>query len=204
MNIEKAVSYVIHPIIFGIIATLSYFIINPKFLPKDLKFHIIGIVFISTYLIPIIFLFLLKSFNTIDSFHLSSIDERKFPLFFFIVLNALLSYRLFQIPNLELLALFFLASSISLFIVYFSLYFGIKISLHTLSLSLFTTFILILSYVFKIRLIFLLSFLILLSGYISYVRLKLKVHTALEVYLGYLIGIIIEFTSFYIMFYWYK
>lgn len=200
MSIEKIASYIIHPIIFGVVATISYFILVPLFLPKELKLQIIFIVFISTYVIPILFLFLLKSFGSINSFHLSEIRERKFPVFFFIILNLLLAYRLYQIPNLELLSLFFLSGTISLFIVYLFLLFQVKISLHTLSMGLFTTFILILSYQYKIDLILPISFLILLSGYVAYIRLKLQAHTHFEVYLGYVIGVLVEIVSYYFFF----
>lgn len=200
MSIEKIASYIIHPIIFGVVATISYFILAPIFLPKELKLQIIFIVFISTYVIPILFLFLLKSFGSIDTFHLSEIRERKFPVFFFIILNLLLAYRLYQIPNLELLSFFFLSGSISLFLVYLFLLFQVKISLHTLSMGLFTTFILILSYQYKIDLILPISFLILLSGYVAYIRLKLQAHTHFEVYLGYVIGVLVEIVSYYFFF----
>jgi len=200
MSIEKIASYIIHPIIFGVVATISYFILAPIFLPKELKLQIIFIVFISTYVIPILFLFLLKSFGSINTFHLSEIRERKFPVFFFIILNLLLAYRLYQIPNLELLSFFFLSGSISLFLVYLFLLIKVKISLHTLSMGLFTTFILILSYQYKIDLILRISFLILLSGYVAYIRLKLQAHTHFEVYLGYVIGVLVEIVSYYFFF----
>ncbi len=200
MSIEKITSYLIHPIIFGVVATITYFILLPEFLPEDFKLQIIFIVFISTYIIPVLFLFLLKSFGSIHSFHLSQIHERKFPVFFFIILNLLLAYRLFQIPKLELLSLFFLSSTISLFIVYLFLLVKIKLSLHTLSLGLFTTFIALISYHYKIDLILPISFLILLSGYIAHVRLKLKAHTHFEVYLGYLIGVVTEISCYYFIF----
>jgi len=197
MSIEKITSYLIHPIIFGVIATITYFILLPVYLPRELKFNIIGIVFISTYIIPVIFLFLLKKFNSIDSFHLSSIKERKYPLSFFITLNLLLWQRLQFLPKMEMLSLFFLASSIALFVVYIALFFNVKVSLHTLALGLFTTFLGLLSYYFKIRLILLISFLVLVSGFVAYVRLKLEAHNTFEVYFGFILGVIVEILLFY-------
>jgi len=197
MSIEKITSYLIHPILFGVLTTISYFILSPKFLPENFKLQVIFIVFISTYVIPVLFLFILKSVGSIDSFHLSQIHERKFPVFFFIILNLLLAYRLYLIPQLELLSLFFLSSTISLFVVYIFLLFNIKLSLHTLSLGLYTTFIALISYDYKINLIFPISILILLSGFIAYVRLKLKAHTNFEVYSGYFIGVVTEIICYY-------
>ncbi len=192
MKLEKISSYVIHPVVFGTITTLSYFIILPTFLPSDLKWNIISIVFVSTYLIPIIFLFLLKSFKTIGSFHLEDANERKFPVFFFIILNFVLYSRLIEIPKLELLSLFFLSSSVSLVFVYVFLFFNIKISLHTLALGLYTTFLMLISYHFKIRLIILISAVLLISGFIAMARLKLKAHNTAEVYTGFFLGVIVE------------
>ncbi|HFS67576.1 MAG TPA: hypothetical protein ENK67_05115 [Flavobacteriia bacterium] len=101
---------------------------------------------------------------------------------------------------MEILALFFFSSSISLFVAYLFLFFKVKISLHTLALGLFTAFLGIMSYYFKIKLLFLIASLFLLSGYIAHVRLKLGAHTNLEVYLGFLLGIIIEMVCFTLLF----
>jgi membrane-associated phospholipid phosphatase len=76
------------------------------------------------------------------------------------------------------------------------MFFKIKVSLHTLALSLFTTFMGVISYHYKIRLIVLISFLLLLTGYIAMARLKLKAHTLYEVYLGYFIGILVLIFSY--------
>lgn len=192
MKLEKITSYILHPVVFGTITTLSYFIILPTFLPSDLKWNIISIVFVSTYVIPIIFLFILKSFKTIDSFHLEDANERKFPVFFFMILNFVLYSRLIEIPKLELFSLFFLASAISLVIVYVFLFFNTKISLHTLALGLYTTFLMLISYHFKIRLIILISAVLLISGFVAMARLKLKAHNTAEVYTGFFLGVIVE------------
>ncbi len=192
MKFEKIISYTLHPIVLGVITTIIFFILQPKYTPKDLQIHVITIVFISTYLIPVIFLFLLKKFKAIDSFHLSEVEERKFPVFFFIILNLLLSYRLYKIPNLELLSVFFGSSSLSLILVYFFLLLNKKISLHTLGFGLFTTFLLILSYHFHIKILVLISFAIITSGIVAMSRLKLKAHNPFEIYLGFAISLFTE------------
>lgn len=186
---EKFISYLFHPVLFSTISAILYFIFQPKYLPSEFKNKIILVIFISTYIIPILFLFILKKRNTIEDFHLKTIGERKLPLIFFITITLLLAFRLFDIKVVNLLALSFFGASLSMIIVFLLFYVKLKISLHTLAIGSLIGFMIILSYHFKIKMLLLISFLIILSGMIAYARLKLKVHTNKEVYFGLLLGV---------------
>ncbi len=192
MRFEKIVSYIFHPVLFGTITTIIFFIFQPSFIPKSFQISVILVIFFSTYVIPVLFLFLLKSVKSIDSYHLVGVEERKFPVFFFIALNSLLVYRLFFYDNLRLLAVFFMASAICLGVIFLFLLKQIKISLHTLGLGLFTSFLILLSYHFKIRLLIPISIAVLLSSIVATARLKLKVHTNFEAYFGFFLGVLIQ------------
>ncbi len=200
MRLEKIVSHIFHPVLFGTITTIIFFIFQPSFIPKSFQISVILVIFFSTYVIPVLFLFLLKSVKSINSYHLIGIEERKFPVFFFIALNSLLVYRLFFYDNLRLLAVFFMASAICLSIVFLFLLKKIKISLHTLGLGLFTSFLILLSYHFKIRLLIPISIAILLSSIVATARLKLKAHTNFEAYFGFFLGVLIQIITFIVVY----
>ena len=199
MKIERIISYLFHPVLFSTISALLFFIIQPQYLPRPFVYKILLVIFISTYVVPILFLFILKQRNTIEDFHLKTIKERKIPLFFFTMISLLLAYRLFEIKIVNLLAYSFFGAAIGMLLVFVLFFLKIKTSLHTLAIGSLTGFIMILSFHYKIGLLFLISFLILLFGLVAYARLKLKAHHPIEVYIGFFIGIISQITTYYFL-----
>lgn len=199
MFVFKALSYVFHPIIFSIISTLIYFIILPSHVTKQSERSILVIVFLSTYVIPILLLFFLKRFKMIQNYQLSSIEERKFPVLFMIVLFTLLGKSLLQTTIVDLLAYSFLGCALSLFFVYLLFFTKLKTSLHSLSIAGLIGFLSVISYQYKLNLLQLIIFLFLLFGVVAVARLKLKAHTATEIYVGFLIGFIPQLLVYYVL-----
>ena len=83
MKFYKYISYVFHPVLIPIVSTLFYFIIIPNHIPKEFAYTVLSIVFVTTYIVPILLLYFLKTVNLIENFHLPTINERKFPILFF-------------------------------------------------------------------------------------------------------------------------
>ena len=198
MKIEKIISYLFHPVLFSTISAILYFTIQPQYLPKPFEYKVLLVVFVSTYVIPILFLFILKQRKSIDDFHLNTTQERKIPILFFITISLLLSYRLFEIKIVSLLSYFFFGSAFSMLIVFILLFSKLKVSLHTLSIGNLIGFIIIMSFHYKIRLLLLLSFLFIIFGVIAYARLKLKAHNNIEIYLGLFFGLLSQLLVYYI------
>ncbi len=198
MLFHKIISYVFHPIVFSIIATLLYFMALPSHIPKQSEYHILILVFLATYVTPILLLVVLKGFRMIQTYHLETIQERKFPTLFMIVLFGLLGKKLLEIQALDLLAYSFIACAIALLCVYILFLLKLKTSLHTLSIAGLIGFACIVSYHYKINLLIPLMILFLLAGIISTARLKLKAHNPSEVYIGFLIGFVIQLFTYYI------
>ena len=183
--------------LFSTIGALLFFTIQPKYLPKAFEYKILTVIFLSTYVIPVLFLFILKKKKSIESFHLKTIDERKFPILFFLIITLLLGIRLLQLKIVALLAYSFIAGAFALAIIYILLFKKIKTSLHTVSIGGLTGLVLLLSYHYKIRLIILLISCFLLFGIIATARLKLKAHNFTEVLLGFIIGITTQLITYY-------
>lgn len=200
---EKIISYVFHPVLFATISALLYFIIQPHVLPKVFVYKILAVIFISTYIIPILFLFILKQRNSIDDFHLKTIKERKLPVLFFITITVLLAMRLIEIHVVNLLAYSFYGAALAMFMVFILFYFKIKTSLHTLAIGGLTGFLIVISYHYKIRLLILISALFILFGIVAYARLSLKAHSLKEIYLGYFIGVLSQFLMYYYIPLWF-
>ena len=100
----KLISYLLHPLLFSFIGTFLYLYLSPEHILKQQEYIILLIVFVSTYIIPILLLSLLKKVQLINDFHLNTIDERKFPILFFIILSFLIGRTLNHIQIVDLLA----------------------------------------------------------------------------------------------------
>jgi len=196
MLFARFISYLFHPILIPIVSALLYFISIPNHIPKAFAYRVIGILFTATYIIPIAMLYFLKKASLIESFHLSSINERKFPILFFTVLSLLLGKLLLQTKAIDLLAFSFFGYASALIVVYILFFKDIKTSLHTLGISGLIGFISAVSYAYKLNLMIVLISLILLFGSIATARLKLNAHTLNEVFLGFGIGFLSQILSY--------
>ncbi|QCX37177.1 hypothetical protein FF125_01500 [Aureibaculum algae] len=189
MQFSKLISFVFHPIIIPIASALLYFIIIPSHISKEASYRILGLIFVATYILPVILLFFLKQTKLINDFYLKSIDERKFPITFFTILTFLLGKLLLhKIGVVDLLAHSFFACSLALGVVYVLFYFKTKTSLHTLAIAGLIGFISVISFEFKNNLLPILIVLFILVGVVSAARLKLKAHTLSEVIIGFFVG----------------
>ncbi|MDY7396017.1 hypothetical protein UMM65_12240 [Aureibaculum sp. 2210JD6-5] len=188
MQFAKLISFVFHPIIVPIASALLYFILVPNHIPKAFSYRVLGLIFITTYILPVILLFFLKKIKLIEDFYLNSINERKFPVTFFIVLSFLIGYLLLKFDIINLLAISFFACSLALVVVYILFFFKIKTSLHALAIAGQIGFISVISYEYKNNLLLLLIVLFLLFGVVATSRLQLKAHNLPEVVLGFFVG----------------
>ncbi len=188
MKLNKLISYIFHPILVPIIGTLLYFILQPRHTSKQLEITIIASVFIGTYILPLLFLTVLKRTKVIQNFHLEVTEERKFPLLFFISISYFLSTLIKKGVTTIDLALFFYGMTIALIIAYFLLYLKFKVSLHMIGVSGLIGFFTFFSFLYQINTLLILVLLFIFSGLIASSRLALKAHHKKEVYFGFLLG----------------
>ncbi|NNC69482.1 MAG: hypothetical protein HKN90_01520 [Flavobacteriaceae bacterium] len=196
MIFYRAISYIFHPILFSTIASFLYFIVIPRHIADENERIVLAIVFISTYIIPVLLVFFLKRFGLIVDYHLKTIGERKFPVLFMALLFFLLGKLLLDPGFVDLLAFSFFGCGIGLIMVYLLFPLKIKASLHTLSISGLIAFICIMSYQYELNLLILIISLFMLFGIIAVSRLKLDAHKNIEVYIGFLIGCISQLTAY--------
>ncbi len=197
MKFQKSISILLHPIVIPTIGSLLYFLLIPHRIHKSQQFIVLGVIFIATYLTPLLVLLVLKSIKTIHSFELSTIKERKIPLFLMVLLFLFLGGKLSEISILRDFGILFSGASYALIVVYFLFILRIKTSLHLLSMGMILGFFLVLAILYSISLLPLIILFILLSGILASVRLILKAHTPKEVYLGFFLGITSQFLAFY-------
>ena len=113
------------------VGVFLYFLFIPSNLYQGQKIAVLGLVFATTFLIPLCILFLLKSIKIIHSFKVFSIRERKVPIGVMIFLFYVLGNK-FQImsmhtgSNLLDLAILFYGTALGLFLLYIFFFLRLK------------------------------------------------------------------------------
>jgi membrane-associated phospholipid phosphatase len=175
-----------------------YFLFIPKYIFKAQEHTILIVIFLGTYIFPLILLFLLKKFGMIKSYYMDTIEERKFPTILFISLTYIIGNWLFKSSIVDILAMFYFGYGLGLIISYILLHFKAKISLHALAIGGLIGFSICFSYYYKINLLLLLTALFVLSGLISTSRLILKAHKLNEIVMGYMVGVLSQIIIFFL------
>jgi hypothetical protein len=193
MNLKKilpAFSYLFHPIFIPVYAALVYFLFNVSYFTNPEIYLTLFQVVIITILIPILFFLLLRTAGKIDSIMMADVSQRKLPLIIQSFLFILLVRKAVTIEHYPELHFFFLAGLLSTTMALILLFFNIKASLHMITISALTIFVIGLSIRTQIQHINLIVFLVLMNGFVASSRLEMKAHTNNELVFGFFIGLL--------------
>ena len=186
----KLASYLFHPLWMPFAGSLFYFLFTPRFFPEEIIKAKLMAIAIITIFIPIVFYFLLKNLGRAENIFLEKVDDRKWPLFFFILLSLMVLNQILNIYNYPALFFYFAGILISTVIAYIFTWFDIKVSLHMVGIAGLLMFIIGFCVYFHLYFIYTISFLIIASGLSASSRLYYKAHTKWELGLGFITGLI--------------
>ena len=192
----KTISAVLHPIMVPTTGVLLYLLILPNSYTSRQKTALLALIFVTTYLVPILILELFKKFNLINNFNINGVKERKVPVALMIIVFYLLGNTIENNIKMTDISLLFYTSSIALTFVYLCLTYQLKVSIHLLSLGISTGFFILIGFIYNYNLPIVVIGNILLAGIVANARLNLKMHKPKEVYLGFLSGIIAPFVVY--------
>ena len=186
----KVVSHIFHPLFIPFAGTLAYFMITPKYSPLELQSGNILPIFILTIIIPIISYLILKNIGLVNSIFMSTVRERKYPMYIHIILLLMILYKV--IPNNYTIELYYyflglIAATMASLLL---LFFGFKISMHLLGMGSLFMFLISLSIHFEINITLTLSVFILLIGLVATSRLYFEAHNRAELLIGFFLGMI--------------
>lgn len=199
MRFPKIISTILHPIVIPTIGVMLYFLLVPSTISSNQKLSVLSLIFVVTYLIPLLILVVFKKLKFIKNYKTESIKERKLPVLLMIILFYLLGNTIEKQLILKNLALLFYASSLGLILIYILFYFKIKTSIHLLSLGISVGFFLVLSNIYSQSFTIVIIIIFLLAGLLASARLKLKAHSTKEIYLGFFIGILATLSIYYLL-----
>lgn len=193
----KFISYLFHPVYIPFYGSILYFFIFPHTQTMYQVQLILSMILVGTAVIPITFILVLKQFKLVQSIQIPSIKERKLPLLFFLFIAFMATKILSAYRYLPDLTVMFIGISFVTLIAYILITLRFKISLHAASIGGVIGVVLALSRLYNMNLLLLISVLFVLSGLILTSRLKLKAHSNLELYLGFIVGVITQYGIYY-------
>lgn len=182
-------SYVFHPVFIPVLGTLAYFFWGKNYFEPAQQILIVLQIVIITILIPIAFLYLLKTLGKVDSFMISDLSQRKVPLVIQMVLMVILLRQSITIDRIPELFFFFAGGIASALLTLILLFAKIKASLHMMGISALTVFTIALSIYNQVNLINVIAILLLANGLVAASRLEMKAHTGTELVTGFFFGV---------------
>ncbi len=197
-KIANIISVILFPLFFPSYAILIFFYynnFNTYLIPLNAKFMVFTIIFITTCIFPVLFMYIMKRRGMIKSIQLETREERVFPLIITIIFFFVAYYMLRHIEVLELFH-FFLIGSTLLVIIALLINFLTKISIHMIGVGGITGTLIGLSLRMNADLFVLINISLILSGLTGYARLKLKAHNQSQIYIGFLCGLLIMLIIF--------
>ncbi|MGS0525144.1 hypothetical protein ACU8V7_08105 [Zobellia nedashkovskayae] len=186
----KVISYIFHPLFIPIAGTLAYFLITPKYSPLAIQGTTILPTFILTVIIPIIAYFILRNLGMAQSIFMSTVKERRYPLYIHIILLLFVIYKVIPNSNTVELHFYFIGLIISALTTLLLLILKFKVSIHVMGMGSLLMFLVAMSIHFEVNITLGLSIFTLLTGLVATSRLYLKSHTPIEVVLGLFIGLL--------------
>jgi len=190
-KLAKLISYIFHPLLIPTYAFILLFNQKAYFamiIPTAARWRLLLIVFIITFVLPLMLVLLLKSLNRIKSLQMFERKERNLPY----IVTAWFSFILYLVLNntqLSPIYKYFSLGATVLIIFAFLVNLKWKISIHMISIGGLTGMFLGLTMISAISNPMYLLSLILIAGLVGFARLKLNAHTQAQVYAGLLSGI---------------
>ena len=187
---HTAISYLFHPLFAPIAGTAAYFIVTPKYSPASLQTHVFLPVLILTVIIPVIAFFILKNIGILTSALTPSIEERKYPLYIHLILLGIVVYKVVPGEYAFELHYYFIGLMLSALTTLLLLFLKVKASMHVMGLGGLFMFLVSLSIHFEINITLAVSLFTLATGLVATSRLYLGAHSKIEVFIGFLIGML--------------
>lgn len=196
-NLAKFISVIFHPLLFPtyyLLIILNMQFSFSLFMPEKGKWMVVGLVFIATFLLPVLVTEIL-GWKLKKFFANNGGDERSLNLATAIFFYITTYYFLTGIQLTPMFTIFILGSATLLVItvIISSLW---KISVYMIATgALFGAFLCI-AIILNTDLLLLLITLIFLAGFVGYSRLKSSTHTPMQVYSGFLLGTVTMYLHF--------
>lgn len=194
------ITYLFHPLLMATYGCLLVFFgltntIYAVFTPLKLKLVITTIVFVFTFLLPILNLLILYKLKYVSSLSIEERNQRTFPLILTSVCYFGLFYMVQDFSIWPAIKLFVLGGGICiLFTAIINIWW--KISAHMIGIGGMFGVLVALGVFMQLPLLLVISICVFLAGIIGFARLYLEAHTHNQVYVGFAFGSLTQFFLF--------
>jgi hypothetical protein len=190
MQFYRFVSYLFHPVVYPVFIVWVYLKTAPYYISTKIQHYVLYITLVGAVLLPVLILWFLKKSGIITSFKLPGREERKHPFLLFIMIAFLLGRLFMKVTGLEVIALYYYAGAAGMSMLYACLFIRLKASMHTLAIGVSTGYLLYLSVLHRINMLWMIVLFFLLFALVGYARYKLRAHSLQEIFLGYICGLV--------------
>jgi len=198
-QIAKIITYVIQPLLMPtlVFSTLLFYVEDVPNFSWVNKWRILGLVFITTCLIPIMTMVVFKLSKVIKDFHMKERRERYLPFLFVSLFYLIVSFMFRQQEWVNPLMEVTFLTITTVVIITNGITFKYKISAHAAGVFGWLGFILAYSQLNRSPSVLLepLLLAVILSGLVSWARLYLNAHSPKEVLAGAILGFSFAFSS---------
>lgn len=190
----KFISSVFHPLLMPTYGFLLIFCTKnyiSTFILFPIKLIILGITFFFTFLLPAINAFVLLKMGRIKSLEMETQQERLIPYGSAVLYYMALLYLFYNTNFLTIFKVVILGAACS---IVFTLLINIKwkISAHTVGIGGLAGAVLGIVFKLQFDMEFIFFMIILIAGLVGYSRLRLNAHTPAQVYVGFLLGFLVQ------------
>ncbi len=210
----KAFSFILHPLMMPTLLFAIIFYCIPALIPQlesystvtkvgilSLKTALLLLIFMKTYILPAIIIYILYKIGLIKRLEMETIKERRIPYLVTVLIYTAIAFffstKLVQLPQIALLFTFITISICMVAVI--SIYW--KISAHAVGISgavgLFCAAFIKLNTLF---ILYIIAVFMVLSLVLLWSRLHLKAHTIPQVVAGYILGFTVSFCSLLLFF----
>src|SRR5690625_3594102 len=169
----RSAFYIFHPIWIPFVAAVFYYLAAPRFISQELMVFQLWSIAVLSIGIPAIFMAVLYKISTDKSIEFLNLSSKRLLLLCFSILLIIINNYIIK-NNLPELLYFYTAYLISICACLFLTLFKLNISLHTVAASALTAFIIAISLLYKLNLVYILGLSVLIIGWTSSSRLLNK------------------------------
>jgi len=201
-RLASIISYVLHPLmmstyLFTILVIIAPYYILPIGYATTGSVVLVSLIWITTFIIPVLSLFILKMTGSISSLQLDKKEERITPIMYTTLMYAVTTYLFASKVELGEPIFIFLGISTLLLGIGAVITIFWKISLHGIGIGGLVGCLMGLNQQSVLDNFYLvLPLLLLTSALVLSARLKLNAHSPKQVYIGFVLGIFVSFVSF--------
>ena len=191
-KIAGAISLVTHPLLaptYAFLWLLNLPVYFASVLPDDMRWKVAGLVFLTSFLVPVLLMLLLLRLGHISSLKMNRRDERIYPYTLTVVFYYL-TYFVLKKLNLPAIYLYLMSGVTLLAFLTLAINFFWKISSHMIAAGALAGLATGLSFFLGTNLGMWIFAGIMWAGFIGYARLALDAHDPAQVYAGFGLGFI--------------